>query len=122
MVFRYQNDLNHKTVRFRAIPAEFGPAAIPCPAMSARDPGPDEAATLGEDGCWQLDLRGLAPPQPMVRILRHIEQHGGDGRALVVRMDRDPVMLYPELAERGWEAAIIDGDPGEVRLRLQASS
>lgn len=87
--------------------------------MRKPTPASPAPATLGEDGCWQLDLRGLAPPQPMVTILRHLEQHRADERALVVRMDRDPVMLHPELAERGWEAQRIDGEPGEVRLRLQ---
>lgn len=87
--------------------------------MSTPSPGSLAQATLGGDGCWQLDLRGLSPPQPMVTILRHLEQHADDGRALVVRLDRDPVMLYPELAERGWDAERVDGDPGEVRLRLQ---
>jgi hypothetical protein len=28
------------------------------------------------------------------------------------------VFLYPELAELGWTAERIDGEPGEVRLRL----
>jgi hypothetical protein len=27
-------------------------------------------------------------------------------------------MLYPELAELGWEATPIAAEPGEVRLRL----
>src|SRR4029450_3108409 len=32
--------------------------------------------------------------------------------------ERDPTMLYPELAELGWTAGRIDGEPGEVRLKL----
>jgi hypothetical protein len=27
-------------------------------------------------------------------------------------------MLYPELAQIGWQADMLDGEPGEVRLRL----
>ncbi|HNU10792.1 MAG TPA: DUF2249 domain-containing protein [Rubrivivax sp.] len=87
--------------------------------MNPREPGTDDSATLGEDACWHLDLRGLAPPQPMLRILRHLEQRGADGRPLVVRLEREPVMLYPELAERGWEAEIVDGAPDEVRVHLR---
>ncbi|ODU06625.1 MAG: hypothetical protein ABS84_18000 [Rubrivivax sp. SCN 71-131] len=87
--------------------------------MNKPNQTPPAPATLDGDGCWQLDLRGLAPPQPMVTILRHLEEHAADGRALVVRLERDPVMLYPELAERGWEARPLDGEAGEVRLRLQ---
>ena len=42
-----------------------------------------------------------------------------EGAALTVHLDRDPVFLHPELAERGWFATPLDGDPGEVRLRLE---
>lgn len=89
--------------------------------MNPPKPAAEPSATLHSDGCWHLELRGLAPPQPMVAILRHVMQRGGDGRALIAHLERDPVMLYPELAERGWSAQAIEGEPGEVRLRLQAS-
>ncbi len=76
-------------------------------------------AILRDDGCWHIDVRGLPPPQPLVAILRQVELHGHDGKPLVVHHDRDPALLYPELAERGWQAERIEGEPGEVRLRLQ---
>ena len=39
---------------------------------------------------------------------------------MVVHLDRDPVYLYPELAEIGWTAeAEADTAPGEVVLRLR---
>lgn len=76
-------------------------------------------ATLDhEDDCWHIDVRGLHPPEPLVAILRHVDRRGHDGRALIVHHDRDPLLLYPELAERGWWAEHIEGDAGEVRLRL----
>jgi len=68
-----------------------------------------------------IDVRGLPAPQPLVQILtlvRSIE----DDRAVVVHHDRDPQLLYPELAEIGWSAEIVDGEPGEVRLRLARSA
>jgi hypothetical protein len=40
---------------------------------------------------------------------------------VIAHLDRDPVMLYPELAQLGWEAEPIEGEPGEVRLRLRRS-
>ena len=43
---------------------------------------------------------------------------GVDGDAIVVHHERDPVFLYPELSERGWVATRVDGEPGEVRLKL----
>ncbi len=84
------------------------------PPLQAQPP-----AILRDDGCWHIDVRGLPPPQPLVAILRQLESHGHDGRPLVVHHDRDPALLYPELAERGWRADRIEGEPGEVRLRLQ---
>jgi hypothetical protein len=64
-----------------------------------------------------VDVRGLSPPQPLVAIVRLIEAID-DARAVVAHLDRDPLMLYPELAERGWVAQQVPAPPGEVRLRL----
>jgi hypothetical protein len=76
-------------------------------------------AVLWRDAQGQhIDVRGLPPPQPLVAILRLVLQQGRSGTAVIVHHDRDPVLLYPELAERGWAAEHIPGDPGEVRLRL----
>lgn len=65
-----------------------------------------------------LDVRGLAPPAPMVAILSLVDA-GEAGFGFVAHLDRDPVFLYPELAERGWGATPVAGDAGEVRLRLE---
>ena len=66
-----------------------------------------------------IDVRGLAPPAPLVAILRLVDAQAADAPAVVfVHHDRDPRLLYPELAERGWSAETIEGDAGEVRLRL----
>jgi hypothetical protein len=64
-----------------------------------------------------IDVRGLVPPQPLVAILRllaSVEQ----GATVIAHLDRDPVMLYPELAQIGWRAEQVAGHAGEVRLRL----
>jgi len=70
---------------------------------------------------WHVDVRGLPPPQPLVAILRLI-----DGtptlRVLTVHHDRDPMLLYPELTERGWVAERVAAPAGEVRLRLQPAA
>ena len=62
------------------------------------------AAPVSTDG-WPppttfLDNRGLAPPEPMVRILAALE-HLAPGDVLQAINERDPVFLYPELAARG---------------------
>lgn len=64
-----------------------------------------------------VDVRGLQPPQPLLHILQLVER--GDAAVIIAHLDRDPRMLYPELAERGWAGERIDAEPGEVRLRLQ---
>ena len=70
-----------------------------------------------ESGAWHVDVRGLPPPQPLVAVLRLVESVR-DATPVIVHHDRDPVLLYPELAERGWTALRIEGEPGEVRLFL----
>lgn len=69
---------------------------------------------------WHIDVRGGTPPQPMVAILRLLQSlQADDGAAVTVHHDRDPVMLYPELAQIGWHAERIAGEEGEVRLLLR---
>lgn len=77
------------------------------------------AATCSGGGeVVQIDVRGLAPPEPMVAILALCAKVP-PGTRIVVRLDRDPVFLYPELAEHGWAASRVAGDAGEVRLELE---
>ncbi|MBV1902698.1 MAG: DUF2249 domain-containing protein [Marinosulfonomonas sp.] len=64
-----------------------------------------------------IDVRTLPPPDPMVAILGQIERPDQNG-PITVHHDREPIYLYPELAERGWQYQIIPGEPGEVRLIL----
>lgn len=72
-----------------------------------------------EGGVLHLDVRALAAPQPLVAILRRVQQLA-PGEELVVHHHRDPVLLYPELANLGWEALPEQAPAGEVRLRLRA--
>ncbi len=72
-----------------------------------------------EDGI-HIDVRGLSAPGPLVAILTLVESVR-DATPLIVHHERDPVMLYPELAELGWTAERIDAPPGEVRLKLERS-
>lgn len=69
------------------------------------------------DGTSHIDVRGLPPPQPLVMILGLVASVG-DAGVVVVHHDREPRLLYPELAQIGWQAERIAGDEGEVRLRL----
>ncbi|MBF0372946.1 MAG: DUF2249 domain-containing protein [Alphaproteobacteria bacterium] len=97
-----------------------------------RDGGQSELPAMARDNCpmaevgapvWRtagevhIDVRGLAAPQPMVSILRLLVVLP-PGLPVIVHHEREPLYLYPELAERGWNWAALSGEPGEVRLRL----
>lgn len=71
-----------------------------------------------DDSGRHIDVRGLEPPQPLVEILRLVASVR-DATPVIVHHDRDPRLLYPELAERGWVVERLEADPGEVRLRLR---
>jgi len=51
----------------------------------------------------ELDVRGLEPPEPMMKILETLARVD-DETVLVVHHHREPMMLYPKLEERGYEA------------------
>lgn len=63
-----------------------------------------------------IDNRGLQPPEPMVRILSGLEGMS-DGDEMVALMDREPIMLYPQLERRGW-AWNIEESHGDGCYRL----
>jgi hypothetical protein len=85
-------------------------------------PVPEEPAHRGsrqwrDDDGLHVDVRGLDPPQPMLEILKLLES-GAANAGLVVHHEREPVFLYPELADRGWQHERLAADEGEVRLRI----
>lgn len=51
----------------------------------------------------ELDVRGLEPPEPMIKILEKLTQLP-ECAVLLVHHHREPVMLYPKLEENGFEA------------------
>lgn len=77
----------------------------------------EETMWKAEDG-WHIDVRGLAPPNPMVAIIKLLEMPDAGSR-VVVHHEREPFFLYPELAERGWRWRLMQADPGEVRIELR---
>ena len=83
----------------------------------ARSPGEQWAEVDG----LHIEVRGLAPPGPFVKIIKLIESLDGS-MAVIVHHDRDPVPLYAVLAQRGWLTERIECGVGEVRLRLTKDS
>ena len=97
-----------------------GPPPPPCLAFDGAAGAPTAAGAArhwSQDGVTHIDVRGMAPPQPLVAILRLIRSMPPG--QVMAHLERDPVMLHPELAELGWEALPMPGEPGEVRLLLR---
>lgn len=70
---------------------------------------------------YNVDTRGLEPPEPMVRIL-DLARGLGDGETIVALMDREPYLLYPELERRGLEWDFEgDEDPYVLTIRQLSS-
>ena len=83
------------------------------PEQTAREAAPacDAAPTV-------LDVRGLEPPHPMVRVLEAIERLG-PGERLVVLHERRPMFLYPQLDDRGFAHETDEPAPGLVRILIR---
>ncbi|MDP5273021.1 DUF2249 domain-containing protein [Chengkuizengella axinellae] len=66
----------------------------------------------------KINNRGLEPPQPMVRILQALEELK-DGEELIAINDRQPMFLYAELNERGFDYETISQDDGSYKIIIQ---
>jgi uncharacterized protein (DUF2249 family) len=79
---------------------------------------PTAAPVTPTRGRAVLDVRGLEPPQPMLRVLEEIDRLGPGGE-LEVRHDRRPVFLYPQLDERGFTHETDEPESGLVRVLIR---
>ena len=86
------------------------------PVSQLTTPGRGGEQWTESDGL-HIEVRGLEPPQPFVLIIKLVESLTV-ATPIVVHHNRDPAPLYAELAQRGWSAQHVPGDPGEFRLRL----
>lgn len=83
-------------------------------ASTAAAPPPPRAALLDAP----LDVRGLEPPLPMVRVLERLEDLPPGG-TLVVLHERRPLFLYPQLDARGFRHETDEPEPGLVRIVIR---
>lgn len=51
----------------------------------------------------ELDVRELVPPEPMIKILENISRID-EKNVMLVHHHREPMMLYPEIEKRGFDA------------------
>lgn len=83
--------------------------------MSNKSDGP--RVWLGEEGL-HVDVRGLPCPEPMVTVLQLIDS-GMAEDFLVAHLSQEPLLLYPELNERGWRHRLVMTDQsGHVALEM----
>lgn len=92
---------------------------IPRPGALARDDS-GIAALAGDDSEVWLDVRGLEPPQPMLRTLAALETLP-EGHALVQINARVPQFLLPVLAERGYACEVDETRTDRVLVRIWRS-
>ena len=57
-----------------------------------------------------VDLRGLDPPEPLIRILAALESDPGG--PVIFLMPREPWPIYPLLRSWGWRHAVRARDDG----------
>lgn len=67
-----------------------------------------------------LDVRGLDPPLPLVRVLERLDTLPPGGR-LEVLLDRRPTLLYPQLDARGFTHSTDEPAPGVVRVLISGA-
>jgi uncharacterized protein (DUF2249 family) len=84
------------------------------PSAPAAVTGPP-GAPAADDDMAVLDVRGLEPPEPMVQILERLDTLA-PGQRLVVLHERRPMLLFPQLDERGFLHDTEEVEPGLVRI------
>ncbi len=83
-------------------------------APAATGPAPAAATASNE---IVIDVRGLEPPEPMVRTLESLESLPA-GAVLIQLNDRVPQFLLPILAERGFRHEVEHTTDDGVRVRI----
>ena len=78
--------------------------------------GANTAAVQVDLAVPAIDLRGLRPPEPMVRIMDALERE--PGKPLRVILPHEPVPLYNLLAQRGlrWSGTVLPSGAFELLI------
>ncbi len=94
-------------------------------AAPGRTPAPQAApapvSIEQEDGATVLDVRGLEPPEPMLRTLAALEELPEGGTLVQINV-RVPEFLLPLLDERGFVYQIREQEPGLVRAVIRRAA
>lgn len=66
---------------------------------------------------YELDNRGLEPPQPMIRTLSQLGQ-ASSGDIVVIHNDRVPMFLIEELNTLGYEYSVAEQPDGTAKVTI----
>ncbi|MHA0857328.1 DUF2249 domain-containing protein [Paenibacillus sp. CMAA1364] len=66
---------------------------------------------------YELDNRGLEPPQPMIRTLKKLED-ALPGDQVIIHNDRVPVFLIEELNSLGYDYNVEEQPDGSARIHI----
>ena len=89
-----------------------GGAAAPATAVAGQgEPAASEPTTI------EIDVRGLEPPEPMVKIIELLPQVGVN-TTLLVHHHREPLMLYDKLEHLGFQASAEKINEGYYKVRI----
>jgi hypothetical protein len=100
----------------------FTPAQVPAiPPEPTADTGRDGVRDDWPEPDFELDLRDLDPPEPMVKALEGVESLRA-GRTMAALLPREPVFLFEELDARGhaWRGAFLAQDGYRIVIRSNA--
>lgn len=93
------------------------PEAVEASARPDREGAPGQSSE-GGDGIVVLDVRGLEPPEPMVRTLAALDALPR-GQTLVQLNVREPRFLLPKLEEQGFEYEVKRQSEDLVRVFIR---
>lgn len=67
---------------------------------------------------FELDNRGLEPPQPMIRTLKKLEE-AQSGDSVIIHNDRVPMFLIEELNSLGYTYDVENQSDGSARVTIK---
>ncbi len=98
----------------------FYPSGIVSEGNEKEDSNVTSPTPKAKENFRELDVSGLEPPEPMMKILATLPTLG-KGTSLVVHHHREPKMLYQHLTDRGyeWETTQLAEDSYRIVIRLK---
>lgn len=95
-------------------------AKLPAAHAEALREGMQRLAAPPDEALLELDVRGLEPPAPMMRIMQALARSPHE--PLRVRIHREPLPLYELLVERGFEWRTTPLEDGSFEVLIRRST